>query len=194
MKIKIFIISLLAACVMLVSCSELSSIASQVKGVANLANCKFALKNVSNITLAGVNLKQITSGKISVADGLLLTTAVLQKSVPLAMNVNVNVTNPTKQQANVTKMDWTLGIEGTQVAQGVNTASCVVPANATAIVPVGVATDVYQLFSSRGVESLKSFAGSFKSGGVSSKMDFRIRPYVVIAGHNVGTPSYIKVI
>ena len=60
---KIIIAAVLSCCIMFVSCNALQGIASQLQGLANLANCEYALKNVSNLTVAGVNVKNITDGK-----------------------------------------------------------------------------------------------------------------------------------
>ena len=52
---KITFISLLAGCILLSSCEVLTQLANQFSSVANLANCDFSLKNVSNVSVAGVN-------------------------------------------------------------------------------------------------------------------------------------------
>ena len=193
MKIKIIIISLLASCTMFFSCSELSSVASQLAGMANLANCEYSLKNISNVSIAGVNLKQVTNGKVTIADAARLLAAITSKSVPLAMDVNVNVKNPTANKANVTAMAWALDIEKKQIASGNNNMAYVIEPKKTSVVPINVGTDIYSVFSNGGVEALKNFAGSFGNDGKSSRMDLRIKPSVNIAGRNISTPNYINI-
>lgn len=193
MKAKIVIVSMLASCIMFVSCSELASIASQLAGVANLVNCEYSLKNISNLSVAGVNLKQVTNGKVTIADAAKLALAITQKSIPLAMDVNINVKNPTTSNANVTSMAWGLDINRSEIARGTSGMSYTINPKTTSVVPLGVSTDIYSVFSKKGIDSLKSFAGSFKKDGTSSQMDLRIKPSVNIAGKKVSTPNYITI-
>ncbi len=192
MKLKVFFISILASCLMLVSCSELTNVASQLKGVANLANCQFSLKNVSNIAVCGIDLKRVSGGKVSVTDGVNLAAALVSKTVPLSMNVYIDVKNPTNQKANVTRLDWALDIDGAQIAQGTSHTSYVIPAQSSMAIPLGVSTDIYSLFANGGIESLKNFVTSFSSAGISSKVNLRIRPYINIAGYEYAYPSYFN--
>ena len=178
---------------MFVSCSELASVASQLQGVANLVNCEYSLKNISNLSVAGVNLKQISDGKVTIADAAKLALAVTNKSVPLAMDVNINVKNPTNSNANVTSMAWGLDINQSEIATGVNNMAYTIQPKKTSTVPLGVSTDVYSVFSKKGVDSLKSFASSFNNDGSSSQLGLRIKPSVNIAGKNISTPNFITI-
>ena len=193
MKIKIFFVSMIACCTMLVSCKELLSVANQVAGVANLVNCEYSLGGISNISVAGVNLKQISKGNVTVADAARLLLALTNKSVPLAMDVNVNVKNPTTNNANVTAMAWALDINQKQIAAGNNNMSYLCAPKKTTTVPINVGTDVYSGFVNGGGEALKSFASSFGNDGRSSQLDLRIKPSVNIAGRKISTPNYINI-
>lgn len=189
---KIILSVTLSMCVLFSSCDILSSIADQLSGVANLANCEYTLKDVSNVSIAGVNLKNITNGNIKAGDVIMLAAALKNKQVPLNMNVNINVKNPTAQQALLTAMDWILDIDGTQFANGNNTTSYNVNANSTTVIPLAVSTDVYTFFSQGGIESLKNFVSSFSNDGTSSKVSLRIKPSISVGTLNIPAPNYIK--
>ncbi len=193
MKRKIVIISLIASCVMFASCAELLSVLQQASSVANLVNCEYSLKNISNVTVAGINLKQVANGKITAADVIRLAAAITNKSIPLGVDVNMNVKNPTNNTASMTKTLWALDINKTQIAQGTKTMSQTIQPKTTSVVPLGVSTDVYKVFSKDGIESLKTFANSFQKDGTSSKLDLRIKPSVNIAGREIQTPNYITI-
>ncbi|MBR1517555.1 MAG: hypothetical protein IJ620_05375 [Bacteroidales bacterium] len=191
MKRKILLTSVLASCILFAACSELASVASQLAGVANLVNCEYSLNGISNINIAGVNLKQVTNGKITAADVIRLTAAIASKSIPLGMDVNVNVKNPTNNNANLTKMLWALDIENKEIATGTKSMSQTIKPKTTSVVPLGVSTDVYSLFSKDTGKALQNFASSFSNDGTSSKLDLRIRPSVNIAGTEIQSPKYI---
>ena len=190
---KILIVSLASIALMCASCSILSDVASQVQGLANLANCEFNLKNVSNLSVAGVNVKDITNGNISAIDVVKLTSALVSKNVPLNMDVNVNVKNPTDKNAVLSAMDWALDIQKSQYATGTLNKRYNIVANKTSIVPLNVGTDLYSLFSKKGAEDLKKFASSFSSNGLSSDLDLRIKPSLEVAGQTIKYPNFINI-
>lgn len=189
---KITVTLLAAGCMLLSSCDVLTQVADQFSSVANLANCEFNLKNVSNVSVAGVNVKRLTKGNLSAADVVRLVAAYQTKQVPLAMDVNVDVKNPTTTQAAMTALDWILAIDGTDMANGVNNKSYTIKPSATTTVPLGVNTDLADLFSQKGLEALKTFASSFTSEGISSKVGLRVKPSISVGTVQVPFPNYIK--
>ncbi len=189
---KITLVLALAGSILLSSCDVLTELASQFTSVANLANCDFSLKNVSNVTVAGVNVKNVTQGQLSATDVVKLVAAYQSKKVPLAMNVNVDVTNPTTTQAAMTALDWILAIDGTDMANGVNSNSYTIKPSATTTVPLGVNADLADLFSKKSVDALKTFASSFSNEGISSKVGLRVRPSLMVGTTQVPFPDYIK--
>lgn len=173
------------------SCDTMMNVAKQLQGIANLVKCEYSLKNVDNIAVAGVNLKNVTQGNINAGDILRLTSALVNKSIPLSMDVNMNVKNPTQHNANMTHLDWALDIENSQFATGAVNNNYTIAPQSTSTVPLSVGTDVYSLFSKKGIESLKSFASSFSNQGTSSKLGLRIRPSLTVAGQTFKAPNYI---
>ena len=191
---KFFIsLSIAAVCLSLSACSILSDIGNQMVGLANLANCEYNLKDVSNLTIAGINVKKLTNGQVSASDVLNLTNALLNKKVPMAMDVNINVKNPTETNAMMTAMDWILDIDNKQFAQGNSPKKITITKNKTTVVPLGVNTDLYSMFSKDGINSLKTFVSSFKKDGTSSKVGLRIKPSLNVGDYVVPMPNYIKV-
>ena len=187
---KITLVLVLAGSILLSSCDILNELASQFSSVANLANCEFNLKNVSNVTVAG-NVKNVTQGNLSATDVVKLVAAYQAKKVPLSMNVNVDVTNPTTTQAAMTALDWILSIDGTDMANGVNSNSYTIKPSATTTVPLGVNAELADLFSKKSVEALKNFAASFNNEGISSKVGLRVRPSLSVGTTQVPFPNYI---
>ena len=188
---KITLALVMAGSILLSSCDVLTDIANQFSSVANLANCEFNLKNVSNVTVAGVNVKNVTNGNLTATDVVKLVAAYQSKKVPLAMNVNVDITNPTTQQAAMTALDWILAVDGTDMANGVNSNSYTIKPSATTTVPLGVNADLAELFTKKSVEALKNFAGSFNNDGTSSKVGLRVKPSISVGTAQVPFPDYI---
>lgn len=183
----------LAGSILLSSCDILTQVADQFASVANLANCDFNLKNVSNVSVAGVNVKNLTQGKLSATDVVKLVAAYQSKKVPLAMDVNIDVTNPTTTKASMTALDWILAIDGTDLANGVNNKTYTIKPSATTTVPLGVNAELADLFSKKGVDALKNFASSFTNEGISSKVGLRVKPSISVGTAQVPFPNYINI-
>jgi LEA14-like dessication related protein len=188
---KITFVFILAGSILLSSCDVLLSVLNQAASVANLTNCDFSLKNVSNVSVAGVNVKNLTQGNLTATDVVKLVAAYQSKKVPLAMDVNVDIKNPTTTEAAMTALDWILAIDGKDMANGVNSRSYTIKPSTTTTVPLGVNTDLGQLFSKEGLESLKNFASSFTNEGISSKVGLRVRPSLSVGSTQVPFPNYI---
>lgn len=194
-KKSIFKVCLAAALlsVSVSSCDVLSSVANQLVGLANLANCEYSLKDVTNIYVAGVNVSNITNGNISTGDVVKLTTALVAKKVPVTMDFNVNIKNPSTSNASLTAMDWICEIDGKQFATGNTTRAYTITPNSTTAVPLTVSADIYSIFSQGGIEALKNFVSSFAADGTSSKVAFKIKPSVNVGGVDIPTNNYITI-
>ena len=190
---KTLIIVSVACSLALTSCTFLDNLANNISSIANLANCEYSLQNVSNVSVAGVNVRNITSGQISATDVVMLASAITSKRVPLALNVNIGVKNPTDRSALLTTMDWALDVATTEFATGMTDKNYNITAQQTTTVPLGVSTDLYRLFSSDGINSLKTFASSFTSEGKSSQLGLRIRPSLGVGTQVIKTPNYITI-
>lgn len=190
---KTLILLTVAGSLLFSSCAFLDNLANNIASIANLANCEYSLKNVSNVSVAGVNVKNITNGNISATDVVKLVAAISTKSVPLSLNVNIDVKNPTQNNALLTTMDWALDVASKEFATGTTNQNYTLTANQTTSVPLGVSTDLYQMFSKDGIEALKTFASSFSSNGTSSQLGLRVRPSVQVGGQVIKSPSYIQI-
>ena len=188
--IKVIVATLLLSC-SLTSCNVLLGILSDLSSVANLANCEYDLKNVTDVTVAGVSVKNVTNGDISALDIAKLSAAILSKKVPLQMNVNVGVTNPTTTNAALTALDWKCEIDGKEFINGSSTQKYTITPSSTTTVVLPVSADVYEIFSQGGLDALKNFVGSFQNDGTSSKVAIKIKPTVDVAGTPVQSSRFI---
>lgn len=166
---------------------------NQMAQVANFANCTFNLNSVNNIQMLGINLsKGMTKNDLNVTQLLSLTNAILSKSLPVTFNVNVDVSNPNSIAAAMSKMDYILSLNGTQVVsttmnQGVN-----VPGNSKSTVTIPITTDLFQLFSNESADAIVNLA--FKLAGASSNpvnVGLKVKPYITVNNQQLAYPDYI---
>lgn len=175
------------------SCEVLTQVANQAAQMYNLVNCTFDFNNVNNIKMLGINLnKGMTKNDLNVSQLLSLTNALINKSLPVSFNVNLDVNNPNSIAAAMTKMDYVLTLNGKQVVsttlnQGVN-----VPANSKGSVSIPITTDLFQLFSGESADAIVNLA--FKLAGASSEpvnVGLKVKPYININNQQLAYPDFI---
>ena len=175
------------------SCEVLTQVTNQAAQMYNLVNCTFDFNNVNNIQMLGINLnKGMTKNDLNVSQLLSLTNALINKSLPVSFNVNLDVNNPNSIAAAMTKMDYVLTLNGKQVVsttlnQGVN-----VPANSKGSVSIPITTDLFQLFSGESADAIVNLA--FKLAGASSEpvnVGLKVKPYININNQQLAYPDFI---
>ena len=124
---------------------------------------------------------------------LILTQALMKKSLPVTFNVNLDVTNPNSTPASMTKMDYILSLNEKQVISTTMNSSISVPANASNTVTIPVTTDLFQLFSGESADAVLNLA--FKLAGASSNpvnVGIKLKPYITVGQQQLAYPDYIS--
>jgi len=200
-RIKITIITIFAASLLLSGCKTLNQLKDSI---ANLQRLEFKLDNVNNFQLAGVNLSNIKSvNDLSVMDGIKLTQAFAQKSLPARFVLNVDAKNPndgtggTKQSsATLTGLDWRLYIDGKQTIAGDISSNLVIPGTGKATsIPLTMNIDLYEFFGNEGYSDLINLAlaiGGQNGSAANIKLD--ARPTVKTQFGNINYPGRINIV
>lgn len=174
----------------LTSCDLLT----QVAQMANFANCTFNFNNVNQIQMLGVNLsKGMTKQDLNVSQLLSLTNALMNRTLPVTFNVNLDVKNPNSIAASMAKMDYIVSLNGKQVISTTLNQSVNVPANSSNSISIPITTDLFQLFSGESADAIVNLA--FKLAGASSdpvNVGLQVKPYISINGQQLAYPNYIS--
>ena len=188
-KIKRIILIVLVA-LGLSSCDVLLQMAQ----MASFANCTIDFDSVNDIEMLGMSLnKGMTKSDLGVGQLLLLTKAIMNKSLPVTFNVNLDVKNPNSTAAAMTKMDYILTLNDKQVIATTMDKSINVPANASNVVTIPITTDLFQLFSGESADAIVNLA--FKLAGASSdpvNVGIKLKPYINVGGQQLAYPDYIS--
>ena len=174
----------------LASCDVLT----QVAQMANFANCSFNFNSVNQIQMLGMNLsKGMTKENLNVSQLLALTNALMNKSLPVTFNVNLDVSNPNSIAASMAKMDYILTLNGKQVISTTMNQAVNVPAKASNVISIPISTDLFQLFSGESADAIVNLA--FKLAGANSNpinVGLKVKPYISINGQQLAYPDYIS--
>ena len=166
---------------------------NQMAQMASFANCSFNFNSVDQIQMLGINLRKgMSRNDLNVSQLLSLTNAIMNKSLPVTFNVNVNVSNPNSIAAAMSKMDYILTLDGKEVISTTMNKSINVPANSSSVVTIPVTTDLFQLFSGESSDAIVNLA--FKLAGASSNpvnVGLKVKPYITVNGQQLAYPDYL---
>lgn len=105
--------------VVCVSCMVLLFASCSVLQFANLVRCQFSMKNISDITWAGINLSNINGISDFSLDNLRKAKEALKnKDFGVSCNINVDAKNDTKYPAKLIGYDYELFLEDYLFASG----------------------------------------------------------------------------
>ena len=176
------------------SCEALTQIANQAAQMYNFTNCTFDFNNVSNIQMLSVNLnKGMSKSDLNVSQLLSLTNALINKTLPVSFNVNLDVSNPNSIAAAMAKMDYILTLNGKQVISTTLNQGLNVPANSKGSISIPITTDLFQLFSGESADAIVNLA--FKLAGASSEpvnVGLKVKPYIKINNQQLAYPDFIS--
>ena len=166
---------------------------NQMAQMANFANCTFNFNSVNHIQMLGIDLsKGMTKDNLNVSQLLSLTNALMNRSLPVTFNVNLDVKNPNSIAASMSKMDYILTLNGKQVVSTTMNNSINVPANSSNVISIPVSTDLFELFSGESADAIVNLA--FKLAGANSNpvnVGIKVKPYITIGNQQLAYPDYI---
>lgn len=175
------------------SCEALTQIANQAAQMYNFTNCTFNFNNVNNIQMLGINLsKGMTKSDLNVSQLLTLTNALINKTLPVTFNVNLDIDNPNAIAASMAKMDYILSLNGKQVVSTSLNQSLNVPANSKGVISIPITTDLFELFSGESADAIVNMA--FKIAGASSdpvNVGLKVKPYIKVNNQQLAYPDFI---
>ena len=181
---------MLAACLVVSGCQTLRELTA-------LQRVDFALDQVRNVRLAGVQLDGIRSvTDVAALDLARIGAAVAGGDLPLEMDVVVDALNPADNptQARLVRMDWTLLLENRETVSGSLTEAVTLQPGVSTAIPISVGLDLVDFFqgSSRDlVELVLSLAGE---GGTPTNVSLRAMPTIDTALGPIQYPRPITVV
>ena len=168
-------------------------ILEQMVQMTNFANCDFKFASVSDVQMLGITInKDMKRDDLTIAQALLLTQSLLNKSLPVTFNVNLDVTNPNTSPASMVRMDYMISLNDHQVINTTLNNLISVPANGSNIITIPITTDLFQVFQGETASAIANLA--FKLAGASSdpvNVGIKLKPYINVNGQQLAYPDYI---
>lgn len=186
MRIKfIFLTILLSGC----------GLVDQMVSMKNLNQCQFKISGIENIHLAGVNVtpaKVVTD--LNILDKAKILANLAKGSLPLKFTINVDVNNPNPVKAAMSKFEWILKIDDSEILNGEMNKYVEIAPNTSNTFPLEVEMDLVQIFKGEKGKDLLDFAlnlSGLKNG--SSRVTLKAKPTIYIGKLAVPYPGYINI-
>lgn len=185
---------LLCLTAIVISSCGINKQAQQIKA---LEKCTYRITSADQITLGGADVKKmVTNQDINLGSLPGLALGLLRKDVPLRARLNLEVKNPTGNDASINEFEYKILINRQELATGFVNQALNVAAGQTSTVPVDMEINVYPFVSnSKVMGEITDFLKGGKNGGPEKKgiLTLKIRPSIKVGGTIVKYPGFITV-
>lgn len=169
----------------------------QAQQIKALEKCTYRITSADQITLGGADVKKMINNQdINLASLPGLALGLLRKDVPLRARLNLEVKNPTGDDASINEFEYKILINRQELATGFVNRALNVRAGQTSTVPVDMEVNVYPFVSnSKVMGEITDFLKSGKNGGPEKKgiLTLKIRPSIKVGNTVVKYPGFITV-
>lgn len=168
----------------------------QARQIKALERCKYRITSADEITLAGADVKKMISNQdinLSSLPGLAL--GLLRKDVPLRARLNLEMKNPSGEDASINQFEYKILINRQELATGFVNQEVNVAAGQASVVPVDMEVNIYPFISdSKVMREITDFIQSGKNGPEKKGiLTLKIRPSIKVAGGLVKYPGFITI-
>lgn len=187
---KIFLLCLTA--IVIQSCG----LNRQTQQIKALEKCTYRITSADQITLGGADVKKmIGNGDVNLGSLPALALGLLRKDVPLRARLNLEVKNPTGNDAAINEFEYKILINRQELATGFVNQALNVAAGQASTVPVDMEVNVYPFISNSKVmgeigDFLKSSKGGPEKKGI---LTLKIRPSIKVGNSLVKYPGFITI-
>jgi len=168
----------------------------QLNEMATLSKCEFRLKSVEGLSLAGVNIQNLTSfSQLNLLDAAKITSAVAGGNLPLGLTLNVDIKNPNKMQAAMNKLEWIFIIDDIEMLNGaVNKRVEIAPGGGITTLPIDMKMDLKKILSGSSGNALLNFGFNLAgAGNKPTRITLKAKPSILIGNSTIQYPGYINI-
>lgn len=169
-------------------CSMLKSFSNAVA----MKDCKYSYNRVSDVKVAGFSADTQFSF-FDVAKIIALLNGETD-SIPLSMNVVIDVENPNPKDAGFEKMDYVLNVDDVDLLSGELSDPFLVSANSKSQLPVNLSVDLLSLLRGESKEPvIKIVKNILGIGEESSNVQLKIKPTIKAGKREIQAANYIPI-
>lgn len=166
----------------------------QAKELKALGDCKYDLKSVDSIYVAGVPFQRlINQDNLDLSSVPALALGFLRKNIPFEGRVNLSIENPTGNHAAINQFEYIVLLQQKEVVQGIVNQKINVAAGEKAQVPISIKANIYNLLSDGSLEEVFNILRSDNSSNSEGLLTVKIKPIIFIGNTPIKYPGYITI-
>ncbi|NRF40255.1 LEA type 2 family protein [Pedobacter foliorum] len=168
----------------------------QAQQIKALERCKYRVTSADEITLAGADVKKmILNQDINLGSLPGLALGLLRRDIPLRARLNLEVKNPSGNDAAINQFEYKILINRQELASGFVNQEVNIAAGQSTVVPVDMEANIYPFISnSKVMKEITDFIQSGKNGPEQKGiLTLKIRPSIKVAGGLVKYPGFITI-
>ena len=168
----------------------------QAQQIKALEKCSYKIISADHITVAGTDVtKMIGSKNINMSSLPGLAFGMLRKDIPLRANLNMEITNPTGDNAAINEFEYKILINSQEIATGFVNQQVNIDAGQSTRVPVAVNANVYSLFTNSKMmdDVMKFFQANDNGQEQKGMVTLKIKPSFMVGGTLVKYPGFITI-
>lgn len=168
----------------------------QAQQIKALEKCKYRVVSATNLAVAGADVKGLMSGqRMNLTSLPALAFGLLRKDVPLHATLNMEISNPSGNEAAINEFEYKVLINQVELATGFVNQHVNVAPGQSIVVPVEVNANIYQFISNAKVMSeisdfLRGGSGANERKGL---VTLKIRPSIMVGGVLIKYPGFISI-
>lgn len=168
----------------------------QAQQIKALEKCTYKILSAQQVTVGGTDIKNIVNMEnINLASLPGLAFGLLRKDVPLRGKLNLEITNPSGDDASINEFEYKILVNNQELATGFVNQLVSVAAGSKTVVPVDVNLNAYQFLSNKKVmDDVRKFLQA-GSGDAEQKglLTLKIKPSIRVGGALVKYPGFITI-
>ncbi|MFP5079630.1 hypothetical protein [Pedobacter sp. JCM 36344] len=169
----------------------------QAQQIKALEKCTYRITSANEITIGGTDVKKLFAGQeFNLASLPGLAFGLLRQDVPLKARLNLEVKNPSGNDAAINQFEYKILINNADLAEGVVNQEVNVAAGQSTIVPVNMIVNLYPFVSNNKVmNQIAEFVKAGKDGSPEKKglLTLKIRPSIKVGNTLVKYPGFITI-
>lgn len=168
----------------------------QAQQIKALEKCTYRITSADQITIGGADVKKMFNDQdINLASLPGLALGLLRKDIPLKARLNLEVKNPTSNDASINQFEYKILINNQELANGFVNQEVNVNAGQFTVVPVDMAVNVYQFVTNNKVMAEVNDFFKASKGGPEKKgmLTLKIRPSIKIGNSLIKYPGFITI-
>lgn len=169
----------------------------QTQQIKALEKCTYKLVSATDISVAGTDVKRLMNNQdINLSSLPALAFGLLRQDVPLRAKLNLEITNPSGNEASINQFEYKILINNQELANGFVDREVNVVPGSSVVVPVAMNVNVYQFISNREVMSqISEFLQGGRNGNPDRKglVTLKIKPSIKVAGTLIKYPGFISI-